>query len=146
MPMHSLSIKWLIYLSETRTDFFPVLYKGVIGYCGMEVGFNNYLMFVGSLDFQIIDPFPVCFGLKWSRSLADWGKAWVVQARELRWKSCCHTHTVIQNSASFDGEWRIPNLSFWYAPYFFLGTFLYSQTAFIYVDVIFYLYMEWLIW
>lgn len=108
---------------ETRTDLFPLLSEGVIGYCGMVVVFSNYLMFVGSLDFQIIDLFPVCFGLKWSRSQADWGKAWVVQARESRWRSCCHILMVIQNSASFEGERT--SLSFWYVPYFYLSTFLY---------------------
>lgn len=102
---------------ETRTDLFPFIFEGVIGYCGTEVVFSNYLMFVGSLDFQIIDPFPVYFGLKWSRSQVDWGKVWVVQVRESRWRSCCHILMAIPNSASFEGERRIPNLSFRYAPY-----------------------------
>lgn len=61
----------VILFIETRTDLFPFVFEGVIGYCGMEVVCSNYLMFVESLDFQIIDPFPVSFGLKWSRSPAD---------------------------------------------------------------------------
>ena len=52
-----------------RSKFTNMLYfsfAGVIVSCGMEEVFISYHMYVANLDFQTIDPYTACFGLRLS--------------------------------------------------------------------------------